>query len=88
MFGNLQTFFSRCWPYFRPFTDSMINIVFLTLSYSPGDVVVVYLVFTDVPVVLQPVEAVQTLPVVVRERLVKATVDSVLNDEHSEMRSS
>ena len=30
--------------------------------------------------------AVQTLPVVVRERLVKATVDSVLNDEHSEMR--
>ena len=32
-------------------------------------------------------QAVQTLSVVVRERLVKATVDSVLNDEHSEMRS-
>ena len=32
-------------------------------------------------------EAVEGLPVVVRERLVKATIDSVLNDEHSEMRS-
>ena len=56
-------------------------------SSSPGDVVVVYLVFAEVPVALEPVETVEGLPVVVGERLVKATVDSVLNDEHSEMRS-
>ena len=54
---------------------------------SPGDVVVFYLVVVDVPVALQPVKTVECLPVVVGERLVKATVDSVLDDEHSEIRS-
>ena len=54
---------------------------------SPGDVVVVYLVVGGLPVALQPVETVEGLSVVVGQGLVKATVHSVLDDEHSEMRS-
>ena len=84
---NFQTLFYCCnlpGPTLNLFQT--LKIVFPHKT-SPGDVVVVYLVVADVPVVLQPVQAVQTLSVVVRERLVKATVDSVLNDEHSEMRS-
>ena len=82
---NFQTLLQLAWANFKSFPDIKNCISNKT---SPGDVVVVYLVFTDVPVALQPVETVECLPVVVGERLVKATVDSVLNDEHSEITRS
>ena len=55
---------------------------------SPGDVVVVYPIATQVPVALKPVETVEGLLVVVWQWLVQPTVQPVLYDEHSEGRGS